>query len=91
MLKRYGSIVFEESTRRKEGEILGKLASQLADDESGIVIIVQNHKADRFFNRAQSKLGNNGLNLDLSFELTSSILCADLCANWLKLIQISHF
>lgn len=41
------------STGRTAGEALDALASQLADDESGTLVIVQNRKADCFFNATQ--------------------------------------
>jgi hypothetical protein len=43
----------KESTGRTVGEALDALASQLSEDESGMLVIVQNRKADRFFNAAQ--------------------------------------
>ncbi len=43
----------KESTGRTAGEALDALALQLTDDESGTLVIVQNRKADRFFNAAQ--------------------------------------
>ncbi|MGH9944557.1 MAG: hypothetical protein ACRD9R_19590 [Pyrinomonadaceae bacterium] len=43
----------KESTGRTAGEALDALASQLTEDESGTLIIVQNRKADRFFNATQ--------------------------------------
>ncbi len=43
----------KESTGRTAGEALDALASQLTEDESGTLVIVQNHKADRFFNTTQ--------------------------------------
>jgi hypothetical protein len=43
----------KESTGRTAGEALDALASQLDDEEGGTLVIVQNHKADRFFNNAQ--------------------------------------
>ena len=43
----------KESTGRTAGEALDALASQLMDDEGGMLIIVQNHKADGLFNAAQ--------------------------------------
>ncbi len=43
----------KESTGRTAGEALDALTSQLADDESGTLVIVQNRKADRFFNATQ--------------------------------------
>lgn len=43
----------KQSTGRTAGEALDNLASQLSDDEGGTLIIVQNHKADQFFNQAQ--------------------------------------
>ena len=44
-----------ESTGRTAGEALDALASQLEDAESGTLVIVQNHKADQFFNAAQQE------------------------------------
>lgn len=43
----------KESTGRTAGEALDRLASQLADDESGTLVIVQNRRADEFFDRSQ--------------------------------------
>lgn len=43
----------KESTGRTAGEALDALASQLTDEESGTLVIVQNRKADRFFNATQ--------------------------------------
>lgn len=43
----------KESTGRTAGEALDALTSQLADDEGGTLVIVQNRKADRFFSAAQ--------------------------------------
>jgi len=43
----------KESTGRTAGEALDALASQLSEDESGTLVIVQNRKADRFFNATQ--------------------------------------
>lgn len=43
----------KESTGRTAGEALDALASQLSEDESGTIVIVQNRKADRFFNATQ--------------------------------------
>lgn len=43
----------KESTGRTAGEALDALASQLDDDESGTLVIVQNRKADRFFTASQ--------------------------------------
>jgi hypothetical protein len=45
----------KESTGRTAGEALDALASQLSDDESGTLVIVQNHKADEFFSAAQQE------------------------------------
>ena len=45
----------KESTGRTAGEALDALASQLEDEQSGTLVIVQNHKADRFFNAAQQE------------------------------------
>src|SRR5436309_751190 len=45
----------KESTGRTAGEALDALASQLADDEGGTLVIVQNHKADQFFSAAQQE------------------------------------
>ena len=42
-----------EPTGRTAGEALDALTSQLTDDESGTLVIVQNRKADRFFNATQ--------------------------------------
>lgn len=43
----------KESTGRTAGEALDALTSQLTEDESGTLVIVQNRKADRFFNATQ--------------------------------------
>jgi predicted Zn-dependent protease with MMP-like domain len=43
----------KESTGRTAGEALDALASQLADDESGTLVTVQNRKADPFFDAAR--------------------------------------
>ncbi len=43
----------KQSTGRTAGEALDALTSQLTDAESGTLVIVQNHKADRFFNSTQ--------------------------------------
>src|SRR5437868_6525023 len=43
----------KESTGRTAGEALDALTAQLADEESGTLVIVQNHKADEFFNAVQ--------------------------------------
>src|SRR5204863_8417673 len=45
----------KESTGRTAGEALDALTSQLAEDESGTLVIVQNHKADEFFDAAQQE------------------------------------
>ncbi len=45
----------KESTGRTAGEALDALTSQLADDEGGTLVIVQNRKADRFFNAEQQR------------------------------------
>ena len=45
----------KESTGRTAGEALDALAAQLEDEESGTLVIVQNHRADRFFNVAQQE------------------------------------
>ncbi|MCA1626271.1 MAG: hypothetical protein LC778_21265 [Acidobacteria bacterium] len=43
----------KESTGRTAGEALDALTSQLTNDESGTLVIVQNRKPDRFFNVKQ--------------------------------------
>ncbi len=43
----------KESTGRTAGEALDALTSQLTEDESGTLVIVQNRKADHFFDAAQ--------------------------------------
>src|SRR5215212_7702141 len=43
----------KESTGRTAGEALDALTSQLADEEGGTLVIVQNRKADHFFSAAQ--------------------------------------
>ena len=45
----------KESTGRTAGEALDALASQLEDEASGTLVIVQNRKADEFFNAAQQE------------------------------------
>jgi hypothetical protein len=45
----------KESTGRTAGEALDALTSQLADDDGGTLVIVQNQKPDRFFSAAQQK------------------------------------
>src|SRR2546423_15077161 len=45
----------KESTGRTAGEALDALTSQLADDEGGTLVIVQNRKADQFFSTAQQE------------------------------------
>jgi hypothetical protein len=45
----------KESTGRTAGEALDALTSQLSDDEDGTLVIVQNRKADEFFNAAQQR------------------------------------
>ena len=44
-----------ESIGRTAGEALDLLNSQLSEDENGTLVIVQNRKADLFFNQAQQK------------------------------------
>lgn len=71
----------KESTGRTAGEALDALASQLEDAESGTLVIVQNHKADQFFNAAQQErltalmqLRNDGnLSLEEESELESLV------------------
>jgi hypothetical protein len=43
----------KESMGRTAGEALDALTSQLEEEESGTLVIVQNCKADEFFNAAQ--------------------------------------
>jgi uncharacterized protein (DUF1810 family) len=45
----------KESTGRTAGEALDALTSQLEDEETGTLVIVQNRKADEFFNAAQQE------------------------------------
>ncbi|MGA9997254.1 MAG: hypothetical protein WBP93_17680 [Pyrinomonadaceae bacterium] len=45
----------KESVGRTAGEALDALTSQLEDEESGTIVIVQNHKADQFFNAVQQE------------------------------------
>jgi hypothetical protein len=45
----------KESTGRTAGEALDALTSQLEDEETGTLIIVQKQKADEFFNAAQQE------------------------------------
>lgn len=43
----------KESTGRTAGEALDTLTAQLSNDERGTLVIVQNYKADEFFDAAQ--------------------------------------
>ena len=43
----------KESTGRTAGEALDALTTQLEDEESGTLVIVQNRRADEFFSAAQ--------------------------------------
>lgn len=45
----------KESTGRTAGEALDALTTQLAEEENGTLVIVQNHKADQFFSAAQQQ------------------------------------
>ncbi len=45
----------KEGAGRTAGEALDALTSQLEGEENGTLVIVQNHKADEFFNHAQQK------------------------------------
>src|SRR2546423_10328589 len=45
----------KESTGRTAGEALDALTSQLDEEESGTLVIVQNRKADQFFNAIQQE------------------------------------
>src|SRR5919206_483249 len=45
----------KESTGRTAGEALDALTSQLADDESGMLVIVRSRRADQFFSGAQQE------------------------------------
>lgn len=45
----------KESTGRTAGEALDALTSQLEDEESGTLVIVQNFKADKFFTAIQQE------------------------------------
>ena len=45
----------KESVGRTAGEALDALTLQLADEESGTLVIVQNRKADQYFNTAQQE------------------------------------
>ena len=45
----------KESTGRTAGEALDALTSQLSDEEGGTLVIVQNRKADEYFNAAQQQ------------------------------------
>jgi hypothetical protein len=62
----------KESTGHTAGEALDALAAQLQDDEAGTLIIVQNYKADRFFNVAQQKRLTELTNLRRQKRLTPS-------------------
>jgi len=61
----------KESTGRTAGEALDALTSQLAEEESGTLVIVQNRKADRFFNAAQQKRLTALMQLRKSGSLTA--------------------
>jgi len=43
----------KQSHGKTAGQALDALAAQLADDETGTLVIVQNFRADRFFNARQ--------------------------------------
>jgi hypothetical protein len=43
----------KESIGRTAGEALDALTSQLGDDENGTLVVIQNHRADRFFSAGQ--------------------------------------
>lgn len=43
----------KEGAGRTAGEALDALTSQLEGEENGTLVIVQNHKADEFFNHTQ--------------------------------------
>ena len=45
----------KESSGRTVGEALDALTAQLPDDENNLLVIIQNHKADEFFNSAQQQ------------------------------------
>jgi hypothetical protein len=45
----------KESTGRTAGEALDAITSQLAEAEGGTLVIVQNRRADEFFNAAQQQ------------------------------------
>ena len=40
----------KESVGRTVGEAIDKLTEQLSDEESGTIVVIQNRRADRFFN-----------------------------------------
>lgn len=44
-----------ESVGRSAGEALDALASQLSDDEAGMLIVIQNMRPDGFFTAAQQQ------------------------------------
>lgn len=44
-----------ESTGRTAGEALDALTLQIADEENGTLVIVQNRKADKFFDQTQQR------------------------------------
>jgi hypothetical protein len=45
----------KESVGRSVGEALDALASQLSDDEAGMLVVVQRLRPDQFFTAAQQK------------------------------------
>jgi len=55
-IDRYRAVAGDkESTGRTAGEALDALTSQLADEENGTLVIIQNRKADQFFNASQQQ------------------------------------
>jgi DNA-directed RNA polymerase specialized sigma24 family protein len=61
----------KESTGRTPGEALDALTSQLADEENGTLVIVQNYNADQFFNAAQQERLTELLMLSKSGNLST--------------------
>jgi hypothetical protein len=52
--KKYRAVAGErESVGRTAGEALDALTAQLGEEESGTLVVIQNRRADRFFNASQ--------------------------------------
>jgi hypothetical protein len=55
-IDRYRAVAGDKvSTGRTAGEALDAITSQLAEGEGGTLVIVQNHRADEFFDAAQQQ------------------------------------